>query len=77
MPTFEPFHALRPDPKYAEAFSSLPYDVFNRAEGRLEVRRRPLSFLRIDKAEVTLPDLIDDHDLACISASSPSFQGSD
>ncbi len=62
MPTFEPFHALRPDSKYAEAFSSLPYDVFNRAEGRAEVRRRPLSFLRIDKAEVTLPDLIDDHD---------------
>lgn len=63
MPTFEPFQALRPQSKYAETFSSLPYDVFNRAEGRVEVRRRPLSFLRIDKAEVTLPDLIDEHDM--------------
>lgn len=62
MPTFEPFQALRPQQKYAEAFAALPYDVVNRSEGRAEVRRHPLSFLRIDKAEVTLPDLIDDHD---------------
>ncbi|MCY1690860.1 DUF1015 domain-containing protein [Exiguobacterium sp. SL14] len=76
MPTFEPFAALRPDSKYATDFSALPYDVYSREEARAEIRRRPLSFLRIDKAEATLPSLIAEDDPRVYQQATLAFEES-
>jgi len=51
MITFKPFRAVIPKLEYAKDVAALPYDVFNRKEAKLEVRNKPYSFLRIDRAE--------------------------
>lgn len=76
MPTFEPFAALRPDSKYAAEFAALPYDVYSREEARSEIRRHPLSFLRIDKAEATLPSLIAEDDPRVYQQAALAFEES-
>lgn len=52
MATIRPFAGLRPDPAAAARVAALPYDVYNRAEALREAEREPLSFLKIDRAEV-------------------------
>lgn len=59
MATIKPFKALRPVREYASAIAALPYDVYNRAEAAKIVRENPDSFLRVDRAETTLPDDVD------------------
>lgn len=54
MPSVTPFKGIRPDPALAERIAALPYDVYNRNEALEEVRREPLSFLAIDRAETML-----------------------
>lgn len=61
MATINPFKALRPNPQYAAALASRPYDVLNRAEAYAEAEGNPVSFLHITKAEIDLPDSIDLH----------------
>lgn len=46
-----PITCYRPDPKVAESFAALPYDVFNRAEAAAYVASHPHSFLAIDRPE--------------------------
>ena len=55
MSTFKPFKALRPVQDKAKAIASLPYDVMDSDEARLEVQKNPLSFLHVEKPEVDLP----------------------
>ncbi|HOE54979.1 MAG TPA: DUF1015 family protein [Candidatus Cloacimonas acidaminovorans] len=55
MSTFKPFKALRPIPDKAKAIASLPYDVMDSDEARIEVQKNPLSFLHVEKPEVDLP----------------------
>ncbi|MGB4260708.1 MAG: DUF1015 family protein, partial [Candidatus Cloacimonas acidaminovorans] len=54
MSTFKPFKALRPIPDKAKAIASLPYDVMDSDEARIEVQKNPLSFLHVEKPEVDL-----------------------
>lgn len=56
MPIFKPFRAVRPFPEKAAAIASLPYDVMDSEEAREEVKRNPLSFIHVEKAEVDLPE---------------------
>ncbi len=56
------FAALRPDPAVADQVASVPYDVVDRDEAAALVEGKPLSFLRIGRAEVTLPDNVDAYD---------------
>ncbi len=58
MAKIRPFAAIRPDQKFAAEVAALPYDVYNRAEAKEEVHDKPLSFLRIDRAETQLPDSV-------------------
>jgi uncharacterized protein (DUF1015 family) len=51
-----PFRALRPQVEFARKVAALPYDVFSLEEARQQVRDKPLSFLRVEKAECSLPD---------------------
>ena len=52
MADIRPFRAVRPDKEKAERIAALPYDVVSEDEARAEVKREPLSFLKIDRAEV-------------------------
>lgn len=56
MPVFRPFKAVRPVPEKAKAIASLPYDVMDSKEAREEVKKNPLSFIHVEKAEVDLPE---------------------
>ena len=62
MATIRPFTALRPADGMAEKIAALPYDVYNRKEAKEAVKDAPHSFLRIDRAETTLPDDVDTYD---------------
>jgi uncharacterized protein (DUF1015 family) len=62
MPKVTPFKSIRPAPALAERIAALPYDVYNRREALQEVRREPLSFLRIDRAETQFPEDVDTYD---------------
>lgn len=61
MSKIVPFQALRPDPKFASAVASKPYDVLNSHEAREEAADNPYSFLHITKSEIDLPLNIDTH----------------
>ena len=62
MPTITPFRAIRPRRDLAHRIAALPYDVYDREEAQRIVSREPLSFLRIDRAETTLPPEVDQYD---------------
>lgn len=51
MAKIKPFLCIRPAAEKAAEIAALPYDVYNSQEARAEVLRKPLSFLRIDRAE--------------------------
>ncbi len=59
MITFKPFKSYYPDPKIADKVAALPYDVYNRSEAKIEVKDKPYSFLRIDRAETNFDESID------------------
>lgn len=48
--------------RYGGKIAALPYDVYNRKEAKEAVKDAPHSFLRIDRAETTLPDDVDTYD---------------
>ena len=62
MATFKSFKALRPKPEFAKDIASRPYDVLNAAEARDEAKGNSLSFLRVIKPEIELPEEIDPYD---------------
>ena len=51
MVTIRPFKALKPRRDLVPEVAALPYDVYNREEAVEEVKDKPNSFLRIDRAE--------------------------
>jgi len=59
MATITPFAALRPDPALAANVCELPYDVMSSEEARTMAAGNPLSFLRVSKPEIDLPEGID------------------
>jgi len=59
--TIHPFRALRPQPAQASAVAAVPYDVVNAAEARGLADGNPLSFLRVSRPEIELPDETDPH----------------
>lgn len=62
MATFKPFKAVRPVPEKAAQIASLPYDVMDSDEARVEVAKHPLSFIHVEKPEVDLPEGTDLYD---------------
>lgn len=56
MATLSPFAALRPDPALAARVCELPYDVMSSAEAKAMAEGNPLSFLRVSKPEIDLPE---------------------
>lgn len=62
MAVLIPFRALRPAPAAAPRVASVPYDVVNRTEARALAQAEPLSFLRVTRSEVDLPDSVSAYD---------------
>lgn len=56
MAIIKPFKAYRPRREIVSEVAALPYDVYNREEAKKEVEGKPLSFLRIDRAETAFDD---------------------
>ena len=56
MSNVRPFRGLRPKPEYASRIACPPYDVLNTAEARAAAQGNPISFLRVNKAELEFPD---------------------
>ena len=61
MSIIKPFKAVRPDVTTVEAIAALPYDVYSSQEARAFVADRPLSFLKIDRAETFFDPSVDIH----------------
>lgn len=59
MALIKPFECVRPNEKDAARVAALPYDVYNRQEAVCEVKREPLSFLKIGRAETQFDDSTD------------------
>lgn len=59
MALIKPFECVRPNEKDAARVAALPYDVYNRQEAVCEVKREPLSFLKINRAETQFDDSTD------------------
>lgn len=62
MAEIKPFSCVRPNEQVASRVAALPYDVYNRSEALEEVKREPLSFLKIDRAETQFDDSVDTYD---------------
>ncbi len=59
MAQLHAFRGYRPLGEHVSQVASRPYDVLNSREAREEVKDNPLSFLRVVKPEVDLPEDID------------------
>ena len=62
MSILRPFRALRPAPEDALRVASPPYDVVSTAEARALARGNTVSFLRVSRPEIDLPEGTDEHD---------------
>ena len=57
MALLAPFRALRPTPESAPRVAAVPYDVVNAEEAAALAAGNPLSFLRVSRAEIDLPNV--------------------
>jgi uncharacterized protein (DUF1015 family) len=73
MATIRPFRALRPQPEQAPAVAAVPYDVVNVAEARALADGNPLSFLRLSRPEIELPDGTDPYSDVVYAAAVRNF----
>ena len=61
MSIIKAFKGLRPPVEIVKELASRPYDVLNSAEARVEASGNPHSLLHVTKAEIDLPEGIDEH----------------
>ena len=59
MVRIRPFRGIRPARGKEALVAALPYDVYSREEAKRAVEGKPLSFLRIDRAETQLSEEVD------------------
>lgn len=62
MAVVRPFKGIRPTKKLVRKVAALPYDVMNSEEAREMVKDNPYSFLHVDKAEIDLPEGINQYE---------------
>ena len=74
MITIKPFKAFRPVADFVALTASRPYDVMNRAEAKEEAKDNPHSFLHVIRAEIDLPDDVDDHDKSVYEKARDNFK---
>ena len=59
MANIKAFSAYRPVPSLVSRIAALPYDVYTREEAEIEVKKEPMSFLAIDRAETGFDKNVD------------------
>ena len=59
MAIIRSFGAYRPRTDIVDRVAALPYDVYNREEAYEEVKREPMSFLKVDRAETSFGPEVD------------------
>jgi|SRR5579871_1130126 len=69
-----PFRALRPTPADAPQIAAVPYDVVSTDEARALAHGNPLSFLRVSRAELELPDDTDPYSDAVYARAADNFR---
>jgi uncharacterized protein (DUF1015 family) len=74
MATLRAFAALRPSPKSAARVSAVPYDVVSSEEARRLAAGNPLSFLRVSRPEIDLPDGSDPHSEEAYRRAAENFE---
>lgn len=74
MAIIRPFTALRPEAKLASQVAARPYDVLSSAEAKEEAANNPYSFYHISKAEIDLPEDIDQHSAAVYEKAAENLQ---
>jgi uncharacterized protein (DUF1015 family) len=74
MATVTPFAALRPAPELASKVCELPYDVMSSEEAKVMAEGNPLSFLRVSKPEIDLPEDTDLYSDAVYAKGRGNFQ---
>lgn len=62
MARIKAFSGIRPRKGLEARIAALPYDVYSREEAKIQVKKEPMSFLRIDRAETGLDDSVDVYD---------------
>ncbi len=62
MATIKPFKSWRPKKEVVSEISSVPYDVISTEEAKELAHGKPISFLRVIRPEIDLPDEIDIYD---------------
>ncbi len=75
MATIKPFRALRPVPEIAKSVSSVPYDVVDTAEARALAEGNRLSFLRVIRPEIDLPEGTGLYEDAVYERGAENFKG--
>ncbi|MFP6899562.1 MAG: DUF1015 domain-containing protein, partial [Opitutales bacterium] len=75
MSVFQPFRGIRPPPEAAATVSCPPYDVVNTREARDLAYGQPLSFLRVIKPEIDLPDGADPYAGEVYERGRSNFEG--
>lgn len=73
MAIVRPFRALRPLPEQAAAVAAVPYDVVNTEEARQLASGNPLSFLRVSRPEIELPEGTDIYSDAVYAKAASNF----
>ena len=74
MSQLSPFRALRPAPEGAAQVASVPYDVVTTNEARAIAAENPLSFIRVTRSEVDLPEGTPPYDHRVYAQASRNFE---
>lgn len=74
MANIKPFKAYRPAKGLEDKIAALPYDVYNRQEAVEVVKKNPLSFLSIDRAETQFDDSVSTYDDAVYAKANEMIQ---
>lgn len=75
MAIIKPFKGVRPKPELADKVAALPYDVMNTAEAREMAKGNPYSFLHVSRAEIDMPEGIDEHSAEVYAKARANFYG--
>jgi uncharacterized protein (DUF1015 family) len=74
MSQLTPFRALRPAPEAAAQVAAVPYDVVTTDEARAIAAENPLSFIRVTRSEVDLPEGTPAYDHRVYAQASRNFE---
>ena len=74
MAVFNGFHAMMPPQDKVSQVAAVPYDVVNSEEAAELAKGNPLSFLRVSRPEIEMPEGTDLHSDPVYSKASANFK---